>query len=264
MPADEDKGTSKLSVLLVDDEPEVLEVTRRFLEQEGEMAVTTAGSAEEALSLIPDRWFDAIVSDYKMKEIDGIELLKEVRKGLSGGASYPVHDPVFIIFTGRGSEDTVIEAMNHGADRYLRKGSSDALVNVKSAVVDAVRRRGQFRYPGRTGTVPEELAGADEPLIRRLSGGSEGAMILSPAGTVLFMNDAAATTLGLPSPGSRIGRPIRDLIPDASYDLVLLKRVPTGMIADYRLPGDAGQKRATVRLTWTTFPQDAVLLEFLP
>ncbi len=258
IPASVDKD--KLTVLLVDDEPEVLEVTRRFLEEEGGMAVTTAGSAEEALSLIPNRWFDAIVSDYRMKEINGIELLKEVRKGLSGGAACPVHDPAFIIFTGRGNEDTVVEAMNHGADRYLRKGSHDALANVRSAVVDAVRRRGRCRKV----MTPEGAAGPDDLLITRLSAGREGAIILSPTGTVLFMNDAAAATLDLPSPGSRIGRPIRDLIPDAGYDIEVLKRVPTGLIADYRIPGDSRRKKATVRLTWTTFRQDAVLLEFLP
>lgn len=260
IPADDDRGATRLSVLLVDDEPEVLEMTRRFLEEEGGMAVTTAGSAEEALLLLPNRWFDAIVSDYKMKDINGIELLKEVRKGLSGGAARPVHDPAFIIFTGRGNEDTVIEAMNHGADRYLRKGSSDALAHVRSAVVDAVRRRGRCR----NFMTPEGVAGLDELLTRRLSAGGEGAIILSPSGTVLFMNGAAAARLDLPSPGSRIGRPIRDLIPDAGYGIEVLKRVPTGLIADYRLPGDGGRKKATVRLTWTTSRQDAVLLEFLP
>jgi PAS domain S-box-containing protein len=58
--------------------------------------------------------YDAIISDYQMPEMDGIKFLKQIR---SSGNSIP-----FILFTGRGREEVVIEAINSGADFYLQKG----------------------------------------------------------------------------------------------------------------------------------------------
>ncbi len=56
----------------------------------------------------------AAVSDDQMPAMDGIEFLKAVR---GWGDKTP-----FIIFTGKGREDVVIEALNTGADFYLQKG----------------------------------------------------------------------------------------------------------------------------------------------
>jgi PAS domain S-box-containing protein len=101
-------------VLYVDDEPELLQVGRIFLEREGQFTVDTITSAPVALALLDSTSYDAIISDYQMPEMDGIELLKKVRK--SGN-----HIP-FILFTGRGREEVVIQALNEGADFYLQKG----------------------------------------------------------------------------------------------------------------------------------------------
>jgi len=103
-----------LSVLLIDDETGVLNVTRQFLERFGEMKVITSTSAKESLSLLNTQTFDAIIVDYDMPEINGIEFLKILR---SKGDSTPV-----IIFTGVGREYAAIEALNNGANFYLKKG----------------------------------------------------------------------------------------------------------------------------------------------
>lgn len=58
--------------------------------------------------------YDVVVSDYEMPEMDGIELLRTLRVN---GSEIP-----FIIYTGRGREEVVIEALNEGADYYLQKG----------------------------------------------------------------------------------------------------------------------------------------------
>ena len=102
------------NLLYVDDEPELLELGRVFLERGGDFVVFTASSAAEGLDLLARQSFDAIISDYQMPVMDGIELLKEVRKAYNG---IP-----FILFTGRGREEVVIEAINNGADFYLQKG----------------------------------------------------------------------------------------------------------------------------------------------
>ena len=102
------------SLLYVDDEPGLLEVGKLFLERGGRFSVDTLVSAEEALRILNTRQYDAIISDYQMPGMDGIEFLKHVR---ASGNAVP-----FIIFTGRGREEIVIQALNEGADFYLQKG----------------------------------------------------------------------------------------------------------------------------------------------
>jgi CheY-like chemotaxis protein len=67
------------SVLVVDDEPLMLDSTRTFLERFGNMEVQTATSAKDALGILTNATFDAIVVDYSLPEISGIELLKILR-----------------------------------------------------------------------------------------------------------------------------------------------------------------------------------------
>ncbi|KUG12496.1 diguanylate cyclase/phosphodiesterase (ggdef & eal domains) with pas/pac sensor(s) [hydrocarbon metagenome] len=103
-----------IAVLLVDDEPSLLELGRRFLERAGGIRVTTAPSAPAAMTLLSSGTYDAVVSDYQMPEVNGIDFLRQVR---AAGDSTP-----FIIFTGKGREEVAIEALNSGADFYLQKG----------------------------------------------------------------------------------------------------------------------------------------------
>ncbi len=106
--------TGVLRVLYVDDEPGLLEIGKMFLEHTGDFSVKTIDSANSALSLLKNEQFDAIIADYQMPGMDGIEFLKTVR---NSGNAVP-----FILFTGKGREDVVIQALNEGADFYLQKG----------------------------------------------------------------------------------------------------------------------------------------------
>ena len=103
-----------ISVLYVDDEQDLLMIGKVFLERAGGFRVSTITSAKEALNSSSFQSYDAIVSDYQMPEMDGIEFLKAVREQYG---AIP-----FILFTGRGREEVVIEALNNGADFYLQKG----------------------------------------------------------------------------------------------------------------------------------------------
>ena len=103
-----------LRVLCVDDEQDLLDVGKQFLEAGGEIFFDTCTSARAALDLLNTKRYDAIVSDYRMPDIDGIQLLVEVRER---------YGPVpFIIFTGKGREEIAVEAFENGADFYLQKG----------------------------------------------------------------------------------------------------------------------------------------------
>jgi CheY-like chemotaxis protein len=81
------------------------------------MQVQCAHSAKEALGTLARERFDALVIDYSLPEISGIELLKILR---AKGDTTPV-----IIFTGVGREHAAIEALNNGADFFLKKGESE-------------------------------------------------------------------------------------------------------------------------------------------
>ncbi len=105
-----------MKVLFVDDESPLLEQAEIFLQRMDErLEVDSVGSAKEGLKMLDENEYDAVVSDYQMPEMDGLEFLEEVRRGR--GSSIP-----FIIFTGKGREEVAMEALNLGADRYLQKG----------------------------------------------------------------------------------------------------------------------------------------------
>jgi len=137
------------NILYVDDEPDILELGTEFLESDGTFTVDTFPSAGEALDRLQTTQYDAIVSDYKMPEMDGLAFLTTLR---AGGNTTP-----FILFTGKGQEDVVIEALNSGADFYLKKDDDKTqsrfaelthwiLHAISQKRVDHVRRESEEKY----------------------------------------------------------------------------------------------------------------------
>ncbi|NMB78874.1 MAG: response regulator [Methanomicrobiales archaeon] len=124
-----------ISLLYVDDEPDLLALGKLYLERGGEFSVSTADCAQDGLARLSTTTFDAIISDYQMPDMDGIAFLKQVR--LSHG-TLP-----FILFTGRGREEVVIEAINNGADFYLQKGGAPKaqFAELKHKLHIAIERR---------------------------------------------------------------------------------------------------------------------------
>ncbi|MBP9007782.1 MAG: PAS domain S-box protein, partial [Methanospirillum sp.] len=124
-----------IRILLLDDEPAVLDITSAFLNRQEGFRVRTIDSVKGALMLLSEYPFDVIVADYELPDQDGISFLKQVR---SSQSSIP-----FIFFTGRGSEDIAIDALNEGADFYLKKGDGSVQVLTKLAryIQKAVEKR---------------------------------------------------------------------------------------------------------------------------
>lgn len=124
-----------ISVLYIDDQEDLLDIGKRFLERKGTIRVDICPSPHIAMQILKTKQYDAIISDYEMPEMDGISLLKRVRE----------EDPSvpFIIFTGKGREEVVIEALNSGADFYLQKGGDPRaqFAELIHKVHHAVKRR---------------------------------------------------------------------------------------------------------------------------
>jgi len=122
-------------ILYVDDDEVLLDINKIFLEKEGDFSVDIVQSGEDALEQIADRNYDAILSDYQMPGMDGIELLKVVR---SRFGTIP-----FLLFTGKGREEIVIEAVNNGVDYYIQKGTDlqGMIAELKYKLLRAIERR---------------------------------------------------------------------------------------------------------------------------
>jgi DNA-binding NtrC family response regulator len=103
---------SKHSVLLVDDEPEILFSLRGLLRKEFDLH--TAGSGAEALAILHQQPVHVIMTDQRMPEMTGVELLRRAR------GECP--EAIRLIFTGYADLKAVVDAINHGQIyRYLTK-----------------------------------------------------------------------------------------------------------------------------------------------
>ena len=98
-------------ILVIDDESAIRRILREILEHE-KYNVDDAASAIEALPLVKENEYDAILCDIKMPQMDGIEFLEEARK---------ISDAPIIMISGHGTIDTAVEAIKKGAFDYISK-----------------------------------------------------------------------------------------------------------------------------------------------
>ncbi len=101
-------------ILIVDDEAAIRSSLEAVLREEG-YAPTTAASAEEALTLLRDSEYDAVLLDIWMPGRDGLDMLGEVR------AIHPDHPPEVIMISGHGTIEAAVRATKLGAFDFLEK-----------------------------------------------------------------------------------------------------------------------------------------------
>lgn len=127
----ESPGESALTVLCVDDEPNILNALRRLLRPQG-YRVLTAGSGAEGLALLADTGVDLVLSDMRMPEMDGARFLETVK------ARSP--DTARILLTGFADLGSTIAAINQAEIyRYVSKPWDDAVL--LGVVRDALERK---------------------------------------------------------------------------------------------------------------------------
>ena len=103
---------TKDNILVVDDDLDFLGVIRRILEKKG-FKVTTVPSAEEALALLKENFFNAAILDISLPDIEGTELLSRMIE---------LHPEIIaIMLTGHSSVKNAVQSLNRGAFSYLEK-----------------------------------------------------------------------------------------------------------------------------------------------
>jgi len=118
------------SILIVDDEPDIREIVREILQDEG-YSVSVAENAEAARKQLSDQTLDLILLDIWMPGTDGISLLKEWHER--------EFDTPVIMISGHGNVETAVEAIRYGAYDFLEKPLSTAklMVTVQRAMQNA-------------------------------------------------------------------------------------------------------------------------------
>ncbi len=116
-----------MKILVVDDEAPIREMLQRGLTQIGGYSVEVAQNGQEAIEKFEKDIFDLILTDLKMPEMDGIELLKLIK------GTRP--EVIVIMMTAYGSIETAVEAMKGGANDYITKpiDFNELLIHISKA-----------------------------------------------------------------------------------------------------------------------------------
>jgi DNA-binding NtrC family response regulator len=101
------------SILIIDDELDMLQLLKRSLEPDLKCHIATAQSGKEALQLIVQQPFDLVLADIKMPEMDGLELLELIKR------DHP--NMTVVMMTAFGGVETAVEAMRNGAYDFISK-----------------------------------------------------------------------------------------------------------------------------------------------
>jgi two-component system response regulator HydG len=153
---------SNVRILIVDDEPEVLRVTQRLLETKG-YGVDTAASGAQALAILSQRPAALLITDFRMPNWDGIELLTKIRE---------LHPQLpSIAMTAADDVSSAVQAMRAGIDDYLCKPVNVAALLFaverslgRSGQTDAENPRSELRAREQDG--PEGLLGTSVAMRR--------------------------------------------------------------------------------------------------
>ncbi len=101
------------TIIIVDDEPDLLDLLKLILTEKTDYRVLTTTDPHEALAWCREYQGDVFISDLRMPELEGIELLKLMQ---AQDCTVP-----FIIMTAYGTIESAVEAMRQGAFDYITK-----------------------------------------------------------------------------------------------------------------------------------------------
>jgi PAS domain S-box-containing protein len=169
-----------IEIVYVEDEPYLLDVASEYLGREQGFDIRLAQSVAAARLMLRDRRADVIISDYEMPGEDGLEFLNSLRKARD--------NTPFILFTGKGREAVIIDALNLGADFYVKKGTD--IKEQFAELVHIIRRVHEQRV------AEDKAARLGARFGAMLENTSELILIVSMQGDVEFVSPSVQTILG--------------------------------------------------------------------
>jgi len=101
-------------ILLVDDDPDILDIIRLDLHDDEANNVDTSNTAAEAIEKVRNNQYDVIISDWRMPGMNGTDLIRKLRD--DGCSSY------IILYTGYSLSNDIRTTLECGADFYLHRG----------------------------------------------------------------------------------------------------------------------------------------------
>ena len=139
------------TVLVVEDERDIREVLRRYLERAG-LSVLTTGTGAEAIRLLTSAPPDLVLLDLGLPDVDGTDVLREI---------HAAGRPPVLVLTARSTVDDRIHGLQLGADDYVTKPFSPAEVVLRVQAV--LHRSGGQPGPGGPVTYGQGRLRIDEP-----------------------------------------------------------------------------------------------------
>jgi DNA-binding NtrC family response regulator len=125
------KTSAKLSVLVIDDDPDILEYLQDFLSAEG-FEVTTLSDPSLAVDRLREEVFHLVVLDLMMPKLSGLDLLAQIRS--------VDDDLAVIILTGHPSLDTATASIQHEVSAYIHKPFTPA--EFRDVIVRIAKKKG--------------------------------------------------------------------------------------------------------------------------
>jgi len=127
------------SILIIDDERDMLQLLKRSLEPDMKCRILTAQSGKEGLRILARESLDLVLADIKMPEMSGLELLERIKR------DYP--DLTVVMMTAFGGVETAVEAMRNGAYDFITKpfDHEALLVRLEKALERSSLIRENFR-----------------------------------------------------------------------------------------------------------------------
>jgi len=133
------------NVLVIDDEPIVLDSCRRILKQEG-FDVNGAFNGREGLKKIEEDKYDAVLVDWKLPEIDGMEVLRIIKK------NHP--EVIVVMITGYPSVESAVKAMKLGVSDYVSKPFTPD--ELKETIIKAIEHSREVKKEKQEAETPIE------------------------------------------------------------------------------------------------------------
>lgn len=148
----EQREGDRRTILVADDEQDILELMAGTLRDEGH-AVVTARTGEEAVALACEHHPQLILLDVAMPQVDGLEITRRLRRHRL------LRDSPIILVTARTADADVARGFVAGADDYLKKPFGPGELQAR---VEAMLRRGRAVPPEEVAATPDDPPDSDE------------------------------------------------------------------------------------------------------